>query len=84
MKDYIPEMTGHSVLYSKWNGFSGKMENIFTLVCGAQIYGLNYQECSGSRKAHRQFICMPSIWSPQNQKYFMTVNIHALLLLIKK
>ena len=23
----LPVMTGHSILYSKWNGFRGEMEN---------------------------------------------------------
>ena len=29
----LPEMTGHSVLYSKWNGFRGEMENKLSSVC---------------------------------------------------
>ena len=54
----LPEMTGHSVLYSKWHGFRGQMENNSPLcVCGAQTYGLNYKEFTGSREANRQFIC---------------------------
>ena len=53
----LPEMTGHSILYSKWHGFRGEMENN-SRVCGVtQTYGLNYKEFTGSREANRQFIC---------------------------
>ena len=49
----LPEMTGHSVLYSKWHGFRGQMKNNSPLcVCDAQTYGLNYKEFTGSGEAN--------------------------------
>ena len=33
-----------------------KWKTILLCVCGAQTYGLNYKEFTGSREANRQFI----------------------------